>query len=118
MTKGRYPRTIRGWFPRLPHAFDKCDLIDLLQCRHAQPDFVERRLAQEAHTLFAGGAPDFRGWLFGQNHLADAVTQIQQFVNRTAPAEPCTGALDTPLPFVERHLRPLLRIETAGLKHV
>ena len=65
---------------------------------HSQPHLVEGRLAQEAHAFFAGGAADFRGRLLGQNHLADAVAQVEQFVDRGPAAEPGAGALDPPWP--------------------
>src|SRR5256886_14628953 len=118
MTKGRYPRSDSSLIPWLAHALDKRDLIDLLQSSQSQPDFVQRRLTQEPHALFARCTPDFRRRLLSQNHLANAVTQIQQFMDRRAASKPRAGALNTPLAFVERHLRPLLGIKTAGLKHV
>ena len=81
-------------------------------------NLVQRRLAQEAHAFIAGRAANFGCRLFGQNHLANAVAQIQEFVDRATAAEPRTRAFDATLPFVERYLAPLRRVETAGFQDI
>src|ERR1700756_1547938 len=87
----------------LPHSLNKCNLVDLLQRGHSQPDFIERRFAQESHALFSCCTPDLRRWLLRQNHFADPVAQIQQFVDRGSSAESCARALDTARTFIERY---------------
>ena len=91
---------------RSAERLDERHLVDFLQGGKPAPHFIERRLAQEAHTLFASGAPDLRSRLLRQNHLADPVRQIQQFVNGCPATETSAGALDAALTFVQRHLRP------------
>src|SRR5580700_9821424 len=76
----------------LPHALNEGDLVDFLQRGHAQPHFVQGRFAQEPHTLLTRCTADFRRWLFNQNHLPDAVAQIEQFMDRSTSAESCSGA--------------------------
>src|SRR5580658_150323 len=86
--------------PDSAHALDKGDFVDLLQGGKTAAHLVECRLAQEAHAVFAGGAPYFRSWLPIQNHLADAVGQIQKLVNCGSSPESGSSALDAALPFV------------------
>src|SRR5580704_6957040 len=97
------------------HAFDECDFVDLFQSGQPDPYFVERGLTQEAHALIARGAPDLGRRLLQQNHLADAVAQVQQFVDGSSSAESSAGTFDAALSFVEVNLGPGLGIETAGL---
>src|SRR5436190_22593851 len=85
----------------LPRTFDESNFVDLLQRGCARSDFVKSRLAQEPHSFLASGAPDFRGWLLSQNHLPDAVAQVEQFVNSGTSAKSCTRALDATLAFVK-----------------
>src|SRR5438093_3475851 len=85
----------------LPRTFDESNFIDLLQRGCARSDFVQSRLAQEPHSFFASGPPDFRGRLLSQNHFPDAVAQVEQFVNGGTPAKSCTCALNTALAFVK-----------------
>src|SRR5712692_444866 len=103
--------------PALPHALYERDLIDLLERGQANSHLIQGGLAQEPHAFFAGGAAYFRGRLLGQDHLADAVAQVQHFVNRAPSPEPRTRALDAALTLVEGNFRPLLRIESAGFEH-
>src|SRR5258708_31608412 len=107
-----------GTVTALAERLDKRNLVDLLERGHSRPYFVERRFAQEAHAFMARAATDFRGWLLGQNHLADAVGQIQKFMNRRPPFESGARALDASLAFIERNLSPLRRIEAAGFEHI
>src|SRR5271170_6394382 len=64
------------------HGLDKGDLVDLFQSGETAPYLVERRFPEEAHALFTGGFPNLRSRLPIQNHFADTVGQIQQFVDR------------------------------------
>src|SRR6266436_4250951 len=100
------------------HGLDKGDLVDFLQSGESAAHFVQRRFAQEPHAVFAGGAPDLRRRLSIQNHLADPVGQIQEFMNCRPAPESRPRALDAALPLVQRNLRPLLRVQTARLEHV
>src|SRR5258708_11215194 len=103
---------------RLSHALDEGHFINLFQRGDPVSNLVEGGLAQESHSLVAGGTADFGGWLLGQDQLTDTVAQVQQFMNRAAASEPGTCALNAPLSFVERNFRPLLGIESAGLQHL
>src|SRR5215471_6848784 len=98
----------------LSGGLDKGNLIDLFQRGDARAHSVQCGFTQEAHALFAGGSPNLRRWLSLEYHLANAVAQIEQFVNRRTSAVTRTGALDTSWAFVERHCIPLLGIQSAG----
>src|SRR6476646_4730223 len=102
----------------LAHGFDERNLVDLLQRGQAGAHFVERGLTQETHALFPRRAADLRARLLGENHLPDAIAQIQQFVDGGAAAVSRPGAFDAALAFVEHHVTPLGRIQAAGLEHV
>src|SRR5215469_14316439 len=102
----------------LSGGLDKGNLIDLFQRGDARAHSVQCGFTQEAHALFAGGSPDLGSWLPFQYHLANAVAQIEQFVNRRTSTVTSTGALDTSLAFVERHCTPLLEIQSAGFQNV
>src|SRR6185503_19751582 len=66
--------------------FDKRDLIDLFQGRDALASFRERRIAQEGHALIAGGAANFGRRALVENHFADFLVKVEEFVYRaTAP---------------------------------
>src|ERR1035438_10494623 len=65
--------------------FDECHFVDLAQGGDTQPQFLHRRFAQERHALFARRALDLRRWPPVENHFADVVREVQQFVNRRAP---------------------------------
>src|ERR1700728_3468795 len=100
------------------HGLDEGDLIDLFQCGHPEPDFIERRLAQKAHTLVACSAANLRGRPPRQNHFSDRVAQIQQFVNCGSSSEASACALNASRALVEWNLRPLRRVEAAGFEHI
>src|ERR1035441_8583341 len=72
---------------------DKRDLVDFPQGGDPHPHLFHRRIAQERHAVFLGGALDLRGGAAVQNHLANAVRQVQQFVDRRAAAEAGAAAL-------------------------
>src|SRR5271169_4357527 len=102
--------------PASAHGLDKGDLVDLFQSGESTAHLVQSRFAQEAHTLFAGGFPYLRRGPLLENHLADAVGQIQKFMNCGSSPESRARALDAPLPLIQRNLRPLRRIQAAGLE--
>ena len=64
---------------------------------------------RKRHAFFARRALDFRSRPLVQNHLADAVAQIQQFVDRRPAAESGAAAFDAARAFVERQLAPFVR---------
>ena len=68
------------------------------------------------HAFLARGAANLAAGLLGQNHLAHVVGQLQQLVDRRPSAEAGTRALDAALSFIERDVRPFLRIQSAGLQ--
>src|SRR5262249_46854392 len=78
---------------KLAHALDKGDLVDLFQRGHAQADFVECRLTQKPHAFLARRSPNLRRRFFCQNHLSNAIAQVEQFVDRRASAEAGSSAL-------------------------
>src|SRR5580692_12367520 len=90
----------------LSHALDEGDLVNLLQRRQPDSHFIQGGLTQESHTLIAGSSPDLGGRLLQQNHLADTIAQVEQFMNRRSPPEPRPGAFNAALSFVEVDLRP------------
>src|ERR1039457_4584623 len=67
---------------------DKRNFVDFPQGGDPPAHLLHRRIAQEGHAVFLGGAFDFRSGAAVQDHFADAVRQIQQFVDRRAAAEP------------------------------
>src|SRR5205807_8861261 len=91
---------VKGETLPLTHCLDKGDLVDLFERRHAQPNLVQSRLAQEPHSFFARRTPNLRGRLLGENHLAHAIAQVQQFVNSSSPAESGAGTFNASRPFV------------------
>src|SRR5580693_8584248 len=111
----RYARNDKREDMKSAHAFDEGNFVNFFQRGQPDPYFVERGLTEKTHTLIAGGAPDLGCRLLQQNHLADTVAQVQQFVDRGPSAESGAGAFDAALSFVEVDLGPGLRIETAGL---
>src|ERR1035438_6111580 len=62
---------------------DKRDLVDFPQGGDSPAHLLHRRIAQEGHAVFLGGALDLRGGAAVQDHLANAVRQVQQFVDRS-----------------------------------
>src|SRR6185503_20134268 len=93
--------------------FDKRDLIDLFQGRDALARFGERRIAQEGHALVAGGAANFGGRAFVENHFADFLGEVEEVVNRAAAAESGAAAFETSRAFVKCDVAPLFRVESA-----
>src|SRR5579864_2748679 len=62
----------------------------------------DRRLTEEPHALLSGCLLDLGRRLARENHLANAVAQIEQLANRHAALVAGAAALDAPKPFVER----------------
>ncbi len=85
----------------LPGCFDEGDLVDLLQRGDAGFDFGQRRFPEEMHTVFACRLANLRARPLFENHLANAVGQLQQFVNRGSSPEAGAGTLDAAFAFVE-----------------
>src|SRR5687767_4675308 len=96
-----------------PSALDECHLVDFPQSRLTQPDLLDRRVAQECHSLVARHAFDLRGRPLVENHLADAFGQIQQLVDGSPAAESGAAAFKTALPFIKRLIAPFRGIEAA-----
>src|SRR5581483_9280247 len=99
----------------LTHGLDKGDLVDLLQRGQPFSHFIECRFAQEPHTFVARSPTNFGRRLFAENHLADAVAQVEQFVNRGTASEARTGTLYAALALIKWNLRPLFGIQPACL---
>src|ERR1035441_7577097 len=68
--------------------FDERHLIDLAQGGDTEAQFLHCRFAQEGHTLFARRPLDLRRRPPVQNHFADLVREVQQFVDGRTSAEP------------------------------
>src|SRR6266850_7008836 len=91
--------------------FDERDFVDLFQRGDARLYFIKRRLAQEAHSFVAGSAADLRGGLLGQDHLAHAIAEIEQFVDGGTTFEARARALDAAFTFAKHYGLPNRRIE-------
>src|SRR5690348_560465 len=77
-------------------------------CAHAR----DSRFAQKLHALFFRGAFYFRARTAVDNHLANAIREIQQLGNRRATAKTGTRAIEAASSFVEWSIAPLLRIDS------
>src|ERR1700677_2726004 len=88
-------------------------LIDLFQRRDPGPGLVERALAQERHPFIACGAADLRRRALVENQFADLLAQIQQLMNRAAPAESGPAAFKTSGAFIKSHVPPGVRAQPA-----
>src|SRR5581483_6601209 len=100
----------------LPRCLDERDFVDLFQRGGSRSNLCQRRLAQEAHALFARRFPHLRSWFFLQNQFADAIGEIQQFVNRRTSPVAGPGTLNATLAFVEGEIAPLGSIHAACLE--
>src|SRR5438067_9057789 len=92
----------------LSRSLDECNFINLLQRRNTRPYFLESRLAQKTHALFARHAANFRAGFFLENHFTNAISQIEQFMNRSTPFKSSTGAFETTLTFIEGNCLPFI----------
>src|ERR1035441_4333634 len=81
---------------------DERDLVDFPQGGDSQAHLFHRRIAQEGHAVFLGGALDLRGGAAVQDHFADAVGEVQQLVNRRTAAEAGAAALEAAGAFHQR----------------
>ncbi len=61
--------------------FDKRDAVDFVQGRNTGENLLQGRLSQALQPLGLGCAPDFGTRPPLDDHLADIIRQIQQFVN-------------------------------------
>src|ERR1019366_10106703 len=73
---------------------NKRNFVDFPQGGDSPAHLLHRRIAQESHAVFLGCALDLRRRAAVQDHFANAVRQIQQFVDRRAAAEARAAALE------------------------
>ena len=67
--------------PRLGELLKERHLIDLAQRRDPRADLAQARIAEEGHALFPGHALDLRSRAAVDNHLADAVGEIEKLAD-------------------------------------
>src|SRR5262252_2117261 len=108
---------VGGWpaksWEKKPSSFDERHLVDLLQCSHATARFVESRLAQECHAFIARNALDLRSGALVQNHFADVLAQVEQFVDGGTASETRAAAFKATRTLMEGHMAPFFWIQTA-----
>src|SRR5262249_59287226 len=107
------------WTPRETNrkcSFDECDLVDLPQCGRAVHYTIDGAFTQEPHALLARRLLDLRRRTLFENHLADAVGQVEQLADCGAPLVPGPAALDAAEPLVEQRGVFDRRIETRFLQ--
>src|SRR5262249_15031489 len=68
--------------------------------------------AQRNHAFFASHALDFRSGAAIDNHLADAIGQVEEFANSGAAVETSAGAFETAGAFHESHAGPGCDVQT------
>src|SRR3954462_244284 len=82
-------------------SFEECHLVDLAQRGKAEQHFLDGRLAQEPHPLFMSRLLDLGCGATIQDHLTDAIGQVQQLTDRRSAFEPRSAALDAARTFEE-----------------
>src|SRR5260370_3533271 len=92
-------------------SFNERHLVDLFERRDAEVGFFDRRFPEERHALVSRHAFDFRRRTLVENHFADVLAQVEQFVDGGAPAEPGAAALEAARAFIELDVAPLLQVE-------
>ena len=83
-------------------SLDERHLVNLSQRRRPVHDLFDRRLTQEAHALLARRLLYFGRRPPLQNHLPDAVRQVQQLTDRRPSLVSGARALDAASAFVKR----------------
>src|ERR1039457_5089363 len=78
---------------------DKRNFVDFPQGGDPPAHLLHRRIAQEGHAVFLGGACDFRGGAGVQDHFAEPVPQTLQFVVLRAAADPRAAEHEAAGPF-------------------
>src|ERR1035437_9132754 len=96
---------------------NKRDLVDFPQGGDSQAHLFDRRFAQEGHAVFLGGTLDLRRGAPVQDHFADAVGEIEQFVNGGAAAVSGAAAFEAAGTFHEGHVAPFVGVESAFHEH-
>src|ERR1700679_457510 len=101
-------------YPECPlsRCLDKRYLVDLFQCRQPAPYAVNRRFTQKRHSFFLRQLPDLAARLLFQNHLADWIGQIQQFVDSCPSPVTCAAAFDASGAFTKIELAPFLKVKS------
>src|ERR1035437_3240098 len=96
---------------------NKRNFVDFPQGGDSQAHLFHRRFAQEGHAVFLGGALDLRSRAAVQDHFADAVGEVEQFVNRRPAAEAGAAAFEAAGTFHQRNMAPFIGVETAFDQH-
>src|ERR1017187_983646 len=97
----------------LSSRLDKRNLVDLFQRRNSLPHTLDRRIPKEAHPLLLRLLANLAARLLRQQHLANLVVQLQQFVDRRPAAKTRARALHASWPFAEVEAAPLLGLQPA-----
>src|SRR5260370_953377 len=93
---------------------NECDLVNFFKCRDTSEYLEECGVAKECHSFVMGRALYFRCRSSLDDHLANVIRKIEQFVNRSPAAISSTVAVQTTFPFIECKVRILVGLQ-AGL---
>src|ERR1700756_1171468 len=91
-------------------------LVDLLDAGNSLANLGQTAFAKRDHSFFAGDAFDFGCRPAIDNHLADAIGEIEQFADCRTPMIAGAGTLEASDAFGDRHAGPDGRIETSFLE--
>src|SRR5215472_13177189 len=98
-----------GW----TSSFDERHLVNLLERCYTGAHFLDRGFTQKPHPLFARYTFDLRRRALVQDHFANPLAQVEQFVDRGSSAESRSSAFETAWAFIEREISPLVGLEAA-----
>src|SRR4051812_32403610 len=82
-------------------SFEECHLVDLAQRGKAEQHFLDGRFAQEPHPFLMSRLLDLGCGATIQDHLTDAIGQVQQLTDRGSAFESRAAALDASSAFEE-----------------
>src|SRR2546423_5114352 len=91
--------------------FDEGDLVDLAQRRQTVQDLLDGGFAEEPHPFLVRGLLHVRVGTPVEDHLTDAIRQVQQLADGGAPLEARPAAVDAAGAFVE-----LMRLRERGIE--
>src|SRR5262245_56919311 len=119
-TGGPVPE-LRQPFSRSAFYSNECRLVDFLQRGDTGKNVRKSRLAKECHSPFMRCTLDFRCRPPFDDHFADVVRQIQQFMNGGPAPIAAPVAFQTTIALVKHKILVLFRIESRlhkGLRRV
>src|SRR6185437_9971521 len=93
-------------------------LIDFSQSCHSRAHAGETRFAEELHSLFLRRALDFRAWPAINDHLADAVREVEQFADGGSSVKSAAGAFQAAGSLIQSNIGPFLRVQAGLQQHL